>query len=131
MRTHIKIKNVDEYIVIQPLALREMLEEIRTLIHSVIPAAEEVISYMIPCYKHHGMLVGFGAHKGGCSFYTMNNRILAAYSKELLKFKYAGSTIHLDPKQPLPVALLKKIIKQRIKENEARALLKQQLKIKK
>jgi uncharacterized protein YdhG (YjbR/CyaY superfamily) len=130
MRTDIKIRNVDEYIAIQPLALREMLEEIRTLIHSVIPAAEEVISYMIPCYKHHGMLVGFGAHKGGCSFYAMNTKILNTYAKELARFKYTGSTIHVDPKQPLPVALLTKIIKQRVKENEEKARLKKQSKAK-
>ena len=119
-----KSREVDDYIAGKPPALGPMLKQIRSIIQSVVPGAEEVISYMIPCYKHFGMLVGFGVHKKGCSFYTMNPKLLPAFSKELTGFKYTGSTIHFDPKKPLPVALIKKIIKQRIKENEEMADLK-------
>jgi uncharacterized protein YdhG (YjbR/CyaY superfamily) len=119
-----KSKGVEDYIAGKPAELRPMLKQIRSTIQSVVPGAEEVISYMIPCYKHFGMLVGFGVHKKGCSFYTMNPKLLPAFSEELTNFKYTGSTIHFDPKKPLPVALLKKIIKLRIKENEEIADLK-------
>jgi uncharacterized protein YdhG (YjbR/CyaY superfamily) len=122
-------KGVDDYIATQETNLQPMLEKIRSAIRSVVPKAEECISYMIPCYKQQGMLVGFGTHKKGCSFYTMNPVILRSYTEELKNFKYTGSTIHFDPKQPLPLALIKKIIKHRIKENEERALLKKDLNI--
>ncbi|MFT3909046.1 MAG: DUF1801 domain-containing protein [Ferruginibacter sp.] len=64
----IPIKTVDDYISCQPDEFKEMLEQIRSLIHVLAPAAEEKISYQVPCYKYHGMLVGFGTHKKGCSF---------------------------------------------------------------
>lgn len=116
--------NVDEYISFQQTNLQPMLAKIRATIQSVVPNAIECISYMIPCYKHHGMLVGFGTHRHGCSFYTMNPAILGTYTKELGELKYTGSTIHFDPKKPVPVTLVKKIIRHRIKENEENAMLK-------
>lgn len=111
-------KNVDDYIFSQSEKLIPMLMQIRSLVVSVAPDAAEMISFSLPCYKYHGMLVGFGAHKKGCSFYAMNPAILASYAKELVDFKYTGATIHLDPALPLPVAILKKIIRRRIRENE-------------
>jgi len=120
---------VDDYIRHQDTHLQPMLEQIRCLIRSVIPAAEECISYMIPCYRHHGMLVGFGTHKKGCSFYTMNPTLLRTYTEVLKNITYTGSTIHFDPAKKLPLALIKKITKHRIRENEERAWLKKQSKI--
>ena len=120
--------NVDEYIAYQETSLQPILKKIRATIHSVVPGAEECISYMIPCYKHEGMLVGFVTHKKGCSFYTMNPAILRSYASDLKDLKYTGSTIHFDPKKAVPVALVKKLIKHRLKENKERAMLKQHLK---
>ena len=116
-----KNKNVDAYIASQPVAVREMLKQIRSIIRSIVPDAEEVISYQVPSYKYHGMLVGFGIHKNGCSLYTMNTKILGSLSKELKDLEYSGSTIHFNPQRPLPVALIKKLVRQRMKENEERA----------
>ena len=121
-------KDVDHYIDLQEPPLQPMLQQIRKVIQSVIPGAEECISYMIPCYKYHGMLVGFGTHKKGCSFYIMNPTMLGSYTKELKGLEYTGATIHFNPQRALPVALVKKLIKHRIKENEERAWLKKQLK---
>ena len=127
-----KPATVDAYIVAEPTEIRPMLEQIRSIIKSVVPAeAEETVSYMVPSYKYHGMLVGFGARKNGCSFYAMSNTILNEFADELKGLKYNVSTIHFDLGKPLPVALIKKITKQRIKYNRERALLKQQLKSKK
>jgi len=126
-----KNKSIDDYIAGKLPELQSMLKQIRSTIQSVVPGAEEVISYMIPCYKQDGMLVGFGVHKKGCSFYTMNPAILSSFSEELTNFKYTGSTIHFDPKKTLPVALIKKIIKLRVKENEERSDFKKMLKSKK
>jgi len=121
-------KNVDDYIAGQPIAVRGMLEQIRGIIRSVVPDAEEVISYHIACYKHQGMLVGFGVHKDGCSFYTMNPKIANSFSAELEKVKLSGSTIHFDLQESLPVALIQQIVKYRMQENEERAAAKKRVK---
>jgi uncharacterized protein YdhG (YjbR/CyaY superfamily) len=118
------IKTVEEYIARKPSDKTKMLRDIRKLIRSACPEAEEVINYRIPCYKHFGLLVGFGVQKTGCSFYTMNDKILKSFSAELKNIKFKGGTIHFDPQEKLPVALLKKIIKFRIKENEERNWMK-------
>ena len=116
-----KYDNVDKYIAMQAAELRPMLEQIRRIIKSAIPQAEEVISYHIPSYKYHGMLVGFGTHKNGCSFYAMDAKILNSFSEDLKNYTYAVSTIHFDSDKKLPVALINKIIGHRIIENENRA----------
>jgi uncharacterized protein YdhG (YjbR/CyaY superfamily) len=122
MKQFQKHKNVDAYIASQPVAVQAMLKQIRSIIRSVVPDAEEVASYQVACYKYRGMLVGFGVHRGGCSFYTMNNTLLSSYKKDLEGLKYSGSTIHFTPQQSLPVALIKKLIKLRKKENEIRSV---------
>lgn len=117
-------KNVDEYIALQDQDKQEMLLELRELILTTAPKAEEQFSYMVPNYRYHGALVGFGVQKKGCSFYTMNTKMPEAYKEELKGYKFSSSTIHINLGQKIPKALLKKMIKQRMKENEARAALK-------
>jgi len=124
------IKTVEDYISRKPPDKAKMLRQIRKIVQSACPEAEEVINYRIPCYKHFGLVVGFGVQKSGCSFYIMNNKILSSFSEELKNVKFKGGTIHFDPQDKLPVALLKKIIKFRIKENEERNWLKKMAKAK-
>jgi len=116
-----KPRTVDDYIALQPVAKREMLEEMRYIIRSAAPKAEEGISYMIPCYKLNGYLVGFGKHKKGCSFYAMHATIGNVFPKELKDIEHKASTIHFMAGKKLPAALIKKIIKFRVKQNEERA----------
>ena len=117
-----KINTVDAYIAAQPVEKREMLEQIRSLIQSVVPKAEEGISYMLPTYKHNGHLVGFGVNKKGCSFYCMNPKIAEYLPEDFKKLKYSASTIHFTLDEKLPITTLKKIIKHRVKENAERAV---------
>ncbi len=125
-----KYTNFEEYIAGQPKDCKAMLDQIRQVVKSVIPEAEELISYQIPCFKYCGMLVGFGVQSKGCSFYTMNPNLLNSFSEALKGLTYSGSTIHFDPQKKLPMSLIKKIVRQRIKENEFRFELKKQTKIK-
>lgn len=119
---------IDNYIEAQPANVKKHLEELRKFIHSVVPDAEEVFSYQIPCYKYHGMLVGFGVNSKGCSFYTTNTKLLPQMDPvELRDVKYSGSTIHFSPERPLPFKLIEKIIRIRMLENEMRALKKTQI----
>jgi uncharacterized protein YdhG (YjbR/CyaY superfamily) len=115
----------DDYIDAQPKEARPFLAQVRGFLRKTVPKqADEVISYQIIAYKHHGMLVGFGMHKIGASFFTMNPVLLTSMKDELGNIDYSGTTIHLDRQKKIPSALLKKIIKIRIAENELRAAMK-------
>jgi uncharacterized protein YdhG (YjbR/CyaY superfamily) len=115
-------RDVDSYLASVPEDARRSLEDLRKTIKSVAPKAVEVISYQIPAYKYHGLLVGFAAFKNHCSFFVMGTRTMDAFQDELKSYETAKATIHFLPGKPLPVALVKKLIKARIKENEERML---------
>ncbi|MGZ4035925.1 MAG: iron chaperone [Bacteroidia bacterium] len=102
----------------------EMLKKIRQAIRSAAPKAEETISYMIPSFKYNGLLVGFGANKKGCSFYPMSGSILDEFAPEIKAYSRTKGALHLDFDKKLPVSLIKKITKARLKQNEKKAALK-------
>lgn len=116
--------SVEDYLKAQPADVRAALEKLRAQIKAAAPKAEESISYGMPAYKHKGALVYFGAFKDHCSFFPGSSSILA--NKEGLKgFKIAKGTIQFTPENPLPAVLIKSIVKERIRENETRAALKE------
>jgi uncharacterized protein YdhG (YjbR/CyaY superfamily) len=114
-------KNVDEYLTAVPEEVRGVLEKLRRTIRAAAPKAEEVISYQIPTFKYHGPLVFFAAFRNHCSFYVVSKPIMEMFSSELKPYDTSGTTIHFSAKNPLPASLIKKIVKARIEENEARA----------
>jgi uncharacterized protein YdhG (YjbR/CyaY superfamily) len=114
-------KNVDEYLAAVPEEVRPVLEKLRRTIRAAAPKAEEVISYQIPMFKYHGPLVFFAAFRNHCSFYVVGKPIMETFSSELKPWDTSGTTIHFSAKKPLPASLVKKIVKARIEENEARA----------
>lgn len=111
----------NDYIALQPVQFRTTLERLRAIIKSVVPEADEVISYQVPCFRYFYLLVGFGVNKKYCSFYVMNPALLKEMKKELKDVMVSGSTIHFEPGTSLPVTLIKKIVKARMKENKERA----------
>jgi uncharacterized protein YdhG (YjbR/CyaY superfamily) len=118
---------VDEYIALAEPKLKKALKDIRKTIKAAAPKAEEVISYQIPGYKYYGMLVFFAGWKNHISLYP------APWGAESLKKEmsaYEGSkgTIKFPLDKPMPLTLIKKMVKYRIKENEARAALKKLVK---
>lgn len=118
-------KNVDEYLLRQPVEMQQVLEKLRQAIKKAAPKAEEIISYQIPTYKYYGPLVHFAAFKDHCSLIVVNKDILKTFEKELQSHKTTGTTIHFTPEKPIPAALVQKIVKIRIKENEDLNALKQ------
>jgi uncharacterized protein YdhG (YjbR/CyaY superfamily) len=114
-------KNVDEYLAAVPEEERAVLEKLRRTIRAAAPMAEEVISYQIPTFKYHGPLVFFAAFRNHCSFYVVSKPIMETFSSELRPYDTSGTTIHFSAKNPLPASLVKKIVKARIEENEAKA----------
>ncbi|MDZ7345009.1 MAG: DUF1801 domain-containing protein [candidate division KSB1 bacterium] len=118
-------KDVDAYLAAAPQEQRTVLENLRKAIKAAAPKAEEVISYQIPTYKYHGPLVHFVARASYCSFIAVNKTVLEKFKDELAGFDTSGTTIHFTVEKPLPAALVKKIVKARVAENEAQAKLKQ------
>jgi len=116
---NIAIKDIDTYIALQPINVRETLEIMRHTISTVAPKAEEVISYGMPAFKYHGMLVYFAAFKNHIGFYPTASGILA-FQEDLSPYKNAKGSVQFPLDRPLPLALIKKIVKFRVKENESR-----------
>jgi uncharacterized protein YdhG (YjbR/CyaY superfamily) len=117
-------QNIDEYIALQPAEFVPMLHELRSIIKSLVPQATESISYQVPCFKYHYMLVGIGVNKKYCSFYTMSPGLVKKLKYELKGVKISGTTLHFTPGEPLHVDLIKRIVTLRMQENEQRAMLK-------
>ena len=111
-------QTVDDYLAALPEEARTTLEKIRKTIKAVAPKATEVISYQMPMYKHHGMLVGFAAFKDHCSLFP-GAKPIATHKDELKAYKTSKGTIRFPIGKPLSAALVKKLVKTRIAENEA------------
>lgn len=94
---------------------RAALEKLRKIIKSAVPDATEVISYGIPAFRYQGyVLVWFAAWKNHCSLYPISN----AVKRELKGYDTAKGTIRFTADKPLPAALVRKLVKARIAENE-------------
>jgi len=113
-------RNVDEYLAGVPKEVRTTLEKLRKTIKAAAPMASEGISYQMPMYKHHGMVVGFAAFKNHCSIFP-GAAVMDAYKEELKPYETSKGTIRFPANKPLPATLVKKLVRARIKENEARA----------
>ncbi len=124
MQKEIAVKDIDTYIAIQEVEVRKRLEQIRYAIVSVVPKAEEVISYSMPAFKYHGMLVYFSAFKKHIGFYALP-RGHKAFEKELSIYKQGKGSVQFPLDKPLPIALIKKIVKFRAKENVEKEKAKQ------
>ena len=112
-------KTVDEYMAALPDDVRATLEKIRKAIKAAAPKANEVISYQMPMYKHHGMLIGFAAFKNHCSIFPGTGAI-ERHKDELKGYGTSKGTIRFPIGKPLPAALVKKLVKERVAENEAK-----------
>lgn len=114
-----KPETVDEYLARVPDDARGALEGIRAAITDAAPEAEERISYGIPLYRLRGKhLIGFGASTRHLSLYVTDSEVLRIYERELAPFDQAGTktTVRFTPENPPPKALVKKIVRTRIKE---------------
>ena len=110
-------RNIDEYIRPLPKEVRAILEKIRQTIRKAAPGAEEVISYQIPAFKWRGKgLVAFAGWKNHVSVYPVP-RGNAAFKKEVSLYQTGKGTVQFPLDRPLPLGLIHKIVKYRLKEN--------------
>ena len=114
-------KTVDEYIAATPEPARAMLSKMRTAIRSALPAdATEVISYRMPAFKHKKVLVWIGAFQEHCSLFP-TAAVMEQFKSELTAYKTAKGTVQFPIDKPLPVALIKKIVKVRLEQSGSKA----------
>jgi uncharacterized protein YdhG (YjbR/CyaY superfamily) len=110
----------DEYLASLPDNKRAALEKLRRTIRAVAPRAEECISYQLPAFRLDGkVLVLFGATAKHCSFFPGSGTAVEAHKADLEGYDTGKGTIRFDADKPLPVALVRKIVKYRIAENAA------------
>ncbi|MEO5781893.1 MAG: DUF1801 domain-containing protein [Ginsengibacter sp.] len=115
---------VEEYLNDVPADKLAVLEKLRKTIRSVVPKAEEYISYGMPTFKYHGPLVSYAAFKEHCSLFPWNSTLIKKFAGELKNYKTSKGTIQFTVEKQLPPALVKKLIKERAIENEKRLLAK-------
>lgn len=114
-------KEVEAYLAEVPEPARRTLSKIRAMIRSAAPAeAAEAISYGIPAFKYKGALVAYAAFADHCSLFPMNPAVIEALRGQLKGYATSKGTIRFPVDQPLPAALVKKIVKARVAENEQR-----------
>jgi len=111
-------KDVDEYLAGVPEPARNTLKKVRAVIRSAVPAeATECISYGMPAFKNKGVLVWFAAFTKHCSLFP-TAAVIEAFKKELKGFSTSKGTIQFPTDKPLPAALLRKMVKARVAQNE-------------
>jgi uncharacterized protein YdhG (YjbR/CyaY superfamily) len=125
----LKPKNIDEYIARFTPDIQEVLKQIRTTIKKIVPDAEETISYGIPTFNLNGTyLIYFAAYKKHIGFYPVPSRI-EEIDKEFASFKTSGKgTIQFPLNKPMPLNLIIKLVKFKVKENIEKAKKKKQTK---
>ncbi len=112
-----KAKDVNEYIAKAPREVRGMLKEIRAIIKSAAPKAEERISYGMPFYAYKGRVAYFRHWKAHIGLYVPTP-VIEEHKSELKNYVTAKATVRFPLDKKLPVALIKKLIKARVEKNE-------------
>ncbi len=112
-----KPKTIDEYLAGLSDDKRTALEKLRQAIRAAAPKAEECISYQLPAFRQNGILVGFGATRKHCAFYLMSGSTVEAHRDDLKDYDTSKGTIRFQADDPLPAALVRKLVKARIAEN--------------
>jgi len=117
-----KFRTVDEYLSTFPESTRNKLQTLREVIKRAAPGAEEVISYNMPAFKQHGVLVYYAGYKGHIGFYPTGSGI-AAFKNELSAYEGSKGAVKFPLDGTIPAALIGRIVKFRIKEDQERAKL--------
>jgi uncharacterized protein YdhG (YjbR/CyaY superfamily) len=115
-----KAKDVDEYINGFPEHIQEILKQVRTTIQKAAPAAEQTISYAIPTFKLNGNLVHFAAFKNHIGFYPAPTAI-KEFEKQFSSYKTSKGAVQFPLDKPMPLSLITKIVKYRVKINSKKA----------
>jgi uncharacterized protein YdhG (YjbR/CyaY superfamily) len=114
------MEKIDQYISGFPEEIQEILQRMREAIRQAAPEAEETISYGIPTFKLNGNLVHFAGYQNHIGFYPGTSGI-QAFAKEFKGLKQAKGSVQFPLDKPIPYALIKRVVKFRVKENTGKA----------
>ncbi len=113
-----KPRDIDEYLAAVPSEKRAALQKLRKTILAAAPGAEECIWYQLPAFRLDGrVLVCIGAAANHCALYPCSGAWVEAHADELADYETSKGTIRFQPDSPLPVALVRKLVKARIAQN--------------
>lgn len=114
-----KPKTIDDYLATIKGDKRTALDNLRKTIRSIVPRAEECISYGIPAFRLDGPVVaGFAARAKGCSYFPFSGATLRTLAAELDGYSQTKSALHFTPQEPLPAPLVRKLIEARVAETK-------------
>jgi uncharacterized protein YdhG (YjbR/CyaY superfamily) len=115
-------RSVDDYLADFPDDSRAVLERLRRTIKAAAPEATETISYNMPTFKQNGrFLCSYAAYKNHFSLYPASSAVMDEHGKELEPYFSGKGTLRFTAENPIPDALLKKIVKTLIRENAKRS----------
>jgi uncharacterized protein YdhG (YjbR/CyaY superfamily) len=120
-------RTVDEYIAAFPPRVRKTLEQVRTTIRKAAPEAEEAMKYGIPTFTLGGNLVHFGAFKTHIGFYPTPSGV-EAFRKELAAYEGAKGSVQFPLDTPMPLGLIERIVKFRVREMRQKTVEKKAVK---
>jgi uncharacterized protein YdhG (YjbR/CyaY superfamily) len=110
---------IDDYLKSIPEDRRGALEDLRVKIRSIVPNAEECISYRIPAFRLNGTVIaGFCATARGCSYFPFSGSTLKTLARDIRRYDQTKGTLHFSSDEPLPTALVRKLLKVRIAETK-------------
>jgi uncharacterized protein YdhG (YjbR/CyaY superfamily) len=117
-----KPETIDEYLASVSPDRRVILENLRRTIRTIVPEAEECISYSMPAFRLNGHVVaGFLATQKGCSYFPFSGTTLASLTGDLARYDQTKSALHFDAKRPLSATLVRRLLKARISETKDQA----------
>jgi uncharacterized protein YdhG (YjbR/CyaY superfamily) len=115
-----KTKTVAEYVASVPKPARGTFAKLRAAVRSAVPrTATEIISYQIPAFKDDRVLVWFAAFSNHCSLFPTNS-VIQKFEGELKNYSTSKGTVHFPLAKPLPISLIKRMVKVRVAEDRAR-----------
>jgi len=113
---------IDDYLRTVPEDRRRALEDLRAKIRLAVPEAEECISYRLPAFRVRGAIVaGFHATRKGCSYFPFSGSTLATVAPFVGAYDRTKSALHFAADEPLPMTLVRRLVKARLAEIEARS----------
>ena len=111
-------KTVDEYIASFPQKVQVVLQQVREAIHEAAPLAQEIISYGMPAFKQNRILVWFAAFKNHIGFFPKVSAV-NSFKARLSGYKTSKGTIQFPLDRPMPIPLIKEIVRFRLKEEQS------------
>lgn len=108
---------IDKYLAGVSPKRRALLQTLRKMIHAIVPEAEECISYRLPAFRFDGRIIaGFSATSTGCSYYPFSGTTLKTLAAHIAGYSQTKSALHFGPDEPLPLVLVRKLLKARMAE---------------